>query len=74
MDQDSVRYDSLDNRPLPKWLTDQNEGLTTYQPPKIIIKEDKSLYVSFGLTTLIIILIVTFLTVTIIKKKKNHIK
>ncbi len=74
MDQDSVKYDSLDNRPLPKWLTDQKEGLTAYQPPKIIIKADKSLYVSFGLTTLFIILLVTFLTVVIIKKKKNHIK
>jgi hypothetical protein len=74
MDQDSVKYDSLGNRPLPKWLTDQKEGLTTYQPAKIIIKEDKSLDISLALTTLLIILIISILTVYIIKKKKNQIK
>ena len=74
MEQDSVRYDSLENRPLPKWLTDQKEGLNTVQPPKIVIKEDRSLGISFGLTAVIIIFIVTLLTVKILKKKKNQIK
>lgn len=74
MEQDSVRYDSLENRPLPKWLTDQKEGLNTVQSPKIVIKEDRSLGISFGLTAVIIIFIVTLLTVKILKKKKNQTK
>ena len=74
MAQDSIRYDSADNRPLPRWLVDQKAGVNTYQPQKIVIREDKSLCTSFALTVLLIILIVTVLTVLIIKKKKNRIK
>jgi heme/copper-type cytochrome/quinol oxidase subunit 2 len=72
MDQDTIKYDSLDNRPLPKWLTDQKGGLNTYQPPKIIMKEDKSIDISLMVTGIIIVIIVVLLTVIVLKKKKNN--
>ena len=37
----------LNNRPLPKWLIDQKEGLNTIQPQKIVMREDNSLKISF---------------------------
>jgi heme/copper-type cytochrome/quinol oxidase subunit 2 len=72
MEQDTLRYDSLENRPLPKWLTDQKEGLNTIQPTKIILKEDKSLSISFVLTGAFIILVVAVLTFYILRKKKTR--
>jgi len=72
MDQDTIRYDSLDNRPLPKWLTDQKAGLNTYQPPKIVIKEDTSIDISLMLTGIFVFFIVILLTVIVLKKKKNN--
>ena len=72
MEQDTVRYDSLANRPLPKWLIDQKEGLNTIQPAKIVMKEDNSLYVSFALTGALILLIVILLTIHILRNKKNQ--
>jgi len=74
MKQDSVRYDSLENRPLPKWLRDQKEGLNTTQPARIIIKEDKALDISFTATAIIIVLIVVILTSMVLKKKMNNYK
>ena len=74
MDQDSIRYDSLDIRPLPKWLTDQKAGLNTAQPPKIIMKEDRSLEISLTITVIFILFIVTLLTVIILKKKNKKIQ
>ena len=50
MQTDTLRYDSLNNRPLPKWLIDQKEGLTTIQPQKIEMREDNSLKISFIIT------------------------
>jgi hypothetical protein len=72
MEQDTLRYDSLEKRPLPKWLTDQKEGLNTVQLQKIEMKEDASLNISFILTGIIILLVVTLLTVYILRKNKNH--
>ena len=72
MDQDTLTYDSLSNRPLPKWLTDQRDGLTTIQPVKKEMKADNSLSVSFTVTGAIIFLVITVLTVVILRKKKNH--
>jgi hypothetical protein len=40
MQTDTLSYDSLDNRPLPKWLIDQKSGITTVQPEKLVMKED----------------------------------
>jgi heme/copper-type cytochrome/quinol oxidase subunit 2 len=71
MDQDSITYDSLDVRPLPKWLTDQRDGLNTVQPARMEMKDDRSLAVSFILTGAIILLAVTVLTVYFLRKKKK---
>ena len=72
MDQDSITYDSLDVRPLPKWLTDQRDGLNTVQPVRMEMKDDRSLAVSFILTGAIILLAVTVLTVYFLRKKKKN--
>jgi heme/copper-type cytochrome/quinol oxidase subunit 2 len=71
MQTDTLKYDTLNNRPLPKWLIDQKEGLTTIQPQKIEMREDNSLKISFLLTALLILLAVTISTVYIIKKYRN---
>jgi heme/copper-type cytochrome/quinol oxidase subunit 2 len=72
MEQDTLRYDSLENRPLPKWLTDQKEGLNTIQPTKIVVREDNSLRLSFALTGTFILLTVILLTIYILRKHKNQ--
>lgn len=72
MDQDTLTYDSLTNRPLPKWLTDQRDGLNTVQPVKKEMKKDNSLVVSFAVTGAVILLVITFLTIFVLRKKKNH--
>jgi len=71
MQTDTLKYDTLNNRPLPKWLIDQKEGLTTIQPQKIEMREDNSLKISFLLTALMILLAVAISTVYIIKKYRN---
>jgi heme/copper-type cytochrome/quinol oxidase subunit 2 len=71
MQTDTLAYDTIDSRPLPKWLTDQKEGLMTIQPEKIIMKEDHSLKISFVVTIIFIILMVAFLTFYLNKKHKN---
>jgi heme/copper-type cytochrome/quinol oxidase subunit 2 len=72
MEQDTISIDSVENRPLPKWLTDQRDGLNTYQPVKTEIKEDKSLTVSLAVTGIIVLLIVTFLTIYFYRRKTNY--
>ncbi len=72
MQTDTLVYDSLDERPLPKWLIDQKEGLTTLQPEPIVMKEDHSLKISFVLTFIFIILAVGLLTIFVIRKYKNQ--
>lgn len=72
MQPDSITYDSLDVRPLPKWLTDQKEGLTTIQPPKMEMKEDNSLKYSFIVTAVLIILALVISTFYILKKYRNR--
>ena len=71
MQTDTLKYDTLNNRPLPKWLIDQKEGVTTIQPQKIEMREDNSLKISFLLTALMILLAVAISTVYIIKKYRN---
>jgi heme/copper-type cytochrome/quinol oxidase subunit 2 len=73
MEQDTIRYDSIGARPLPKWLTDQRDGLNTYQPPKLEMKEDKSLSTSFIATGIFIILTVILLTIYFLRKNKKRI-
>lgn len=72
MDHDTVAYDSVRERPLPKWLTDQRDGLNTIQPVAMKMKDDRSLSVSFALTGAFILLAITILTIYILRKKKNN--
>ena len=74
MQTDSLSYDSLDSRPLPKWLTDQKSGLTTVQPEKMVMRKDNSLKISFLVTASFILLLIVFLTVYVLKKHKNQAK
>jgi hypothetical protein len=71
MEQDTLIIDTAGARPLPSWLIKQKEGLNTYQPVPLEMKEDRSLQVSFAVTGMLIVLIVVILTVFILKKKKN---
>jgi hypothetical protein len=71
MQPDTVRYDSLENRPLPKWLIDQRDGLNTYQPEILQMKEDRSLQISFISTGILILLTIVFLTVYFFRKNKK---
>ena len=73
MEQDSLKYDTIPERPLPQWLTKQKQGLNTWQPEKIVMKEDKSLQTSFIVTGAGIILIICILTVLVLRKKKRNI-
>jgi len=72
MTQDTVTYDSLGTRPLPKWLTDQRDGLNTYQPQKLEMKEDRTLQISLISTGVVIILTIVVLTVWFLQKNKNR--
>jgi len=71
--QDTLSYDSLDSRPLPKWLIDQKSGITTIQPEEIVMREDHSLTISFIVTGLFIILLVALITHYINRKHKNQV-
>ena len=71
MEKDTLSYDSLNNRPLPKWLVDQKSELTTIQPQKIVIREDHSLKISFIATGIFILLAITILTVYFLKKQQK---
>jgi len=71
VEQDTISYDSLPGRPLPKWLTDQRDGLNSVQIVMPEIKKDRSLEISFVITGVIILLVITFLTVHIIRKNKT---
>lgn len=73
MKQDSIIYDSLNLRPLPKWLIDQRDGLNIYQPEILEMKEDNSLQISIIITGIIIIVTIVLLTVRILKNNKKKI-
>jgi heme/copper-type cytochrome/quinol oxidase subunit 2 len=72
MRQDTIGYDSLEARPLPKWLTDQRDGLNTYQPEVREMKEDHSLSISLISTGVVIFLTILFLTIWFLKKNKKR--
>ena len=72
MIQDSIGYDSLEARPLPKWLTDQRDGLNTYQPQKLEMKEDHSLQISLISTGAVIIIALVLLTIWFLRKNKKR--
>jgi len=70
--QDTLAQDTLDSRPLPKWLTDQKEGRTTIQPEKLVMREDNSLKISFVVTGIFILVLVSVLTFYFIRKHKKQ--
>jgi heme/copper-type cytochrome/quinol oxidase subunit 2 len=72
MRQDTIGYDSLEARPLPKWLTDQRDGLNTYQPEVREMKENHSLSISLISTGVVIFLTILFLTIWFLKKIKKR--
>ena len=71
MEQDTLEYGSPEERPLPKWLTDQRDGVNQYKPETLEMKEDKSLNISFAVTGVIILMIVAFLTVIVLRKNST---
>ncbi len=73
MQTDTLTYDSLNERPLPKWLIDQKTGYTCIEPEKLVMKEDHSLKISFFVTGIFIILLVVLLTFFINRKHKNQV-
>jgi len=73
MQEDTIAYDTINDRPLPKWLTDQREGLTSVQPQKIEMKDDNSLQVSFVATITVILLTISVLTVFVLRKFKRRV-
>ena len=70
MKQDTIRYDSLDNRPLPRWLTDQKAQSQLLEDKESFIREDHSLYISLGVTIFSVLVLVLLFTFRIIKRKK----
>lgn len=72
MQKDTLSYDSLDTRPLPKWLIDQKSGVNIYQPEELVMKEDHSLEISFIVTGVFIVLLAIFITLYMNKKHKNQ--
>lgn len=72
MQGDTIAYDSLQSRPLPKWLTDQRDGLNSWQPPKMEMKEDHSLSYSLLATGTLLLLAVALLTWYILHKNKKN--
>ena len=73
MQGDTISYDSINDRPLPKWLTNQKEGITAMQPQKIEMKQDNSLQVSFIITFIVILLTTGIFTAFILKKYKRKL-
>ena len=69
MEQDSIKYDSLEIRPLPKWLTDQKARNELAEEKEQFIREDHSLNIALGITLLSTLLLVLFFTFWIIKRK-----
>jgi heme/copper-type cytochrome/quinol oxidase subunit 2 len=72
MTNDTISYDSSEARPLPKWLTDQRDGLNAYQPEIKVMKEDHSLQISVISTGVAILLAVVVLTLFFIRKNKKR--
>jgi hypothetical protein len=72
MKNDTIRNDSLEARPLPKWLTDQRDGLNTWQQPLMEMKEDRSLGISMAATSVLILLTISILTIYFLRKTRKR--
>jgi hypothetical protein len=70
LEQDTSKYDSLEIRPLPKWLTDQKARNMLTEEKEQFIREDNSLNIALGLTLLSTLLFVLLFTYWIIRRKK----
>lgn len=73
MEQDSTLQNTIQERPLPKWLTDQRDGLNQYQPEILEMKEDKSLTFSLAFTGIMILFVVVVLSVYVLRKRRKDI-
>lgn len=73
MEQDTIYCDSLAARPLPKWLTDQRDSLNSVLIVMPEIKKDRSLEISFVITGVLILLVITFLTVRLLRNNKSKL-
>ncbi|HOO98341.1 MAG TPA: hypothetical protein PLV06_00590 [Bacteroidales bacterium] len=73
MKQDSTLQNTIQERPLPKWLTDQRDGLNQYQPEILEMKEDKSLTFSLAFTGIMILFVVVVLSVYVLRKRRKDI-
>jgi len=71
MKQDTIQNDTIEARPLPQWLTKQRDGLNTYQPQKLEMKEDYSLQISLISTGFTVLIVVVLLTVYFLRRNKN---
>jgi heme/copper-type cytochrome/quinol oxidase subunit 2 len=72
MTQDSLEYDSTKvSRPLPQWLIRQKEGLNIRKPGAITMKEDNSIYYSFAITGIFVLLLIAVLTLFILRKNRR---
>jgi len=70
MQEDTIVYDSLAVRPLPKWLTDTKDGVTLKPVPEMKIRNDRTIDISVAFTIGALLLSVVILTI-IINRKKN---
>ena len=68
MEPDTLRYDSLDNRPLPKWLTDHKAQSELAKGKEKLIQKVQSLHIAMGVTVLLILLFVLLFTFRIVKR------
>ena len=69
MEQDAIRVDSLDNRPLPRWLTDQKAQSQLIDDKEEFIRKDSSLSVSLSVTLVLVLLLVSLFTFRILRRK-----
>ena len=69
MEQDTIRYDALENRPLPQWLTYQKAQSQLIEDKEAFIKKDPSLYISLGITLFSVLFVVLIITFRILKRK-----
>lgn len=72
MDQDTLNFDTISERPLPKWLTDQRDGINTIKPVMKEIRDDRSFEISFIITGFIILLTLFVMTIIIVRKNRKN--
>lgn len=71
MEQDTIRENPLDNRPLPRWLTDQKAQSLLIEDKEEYIRKDSSLYISLGVTLVLVLLLVSLITLRILRRRNK---